>query len=139
MSGTDPCFRELDHTADLAIEVWGEDFAGLLANAASAVLTLEGLPLEAGEPVHRELRVTAFDREALLVDWLNEVLYLSEMYGELYTSFEIALESGAAEMSAVVYGYRGRPTKRWIKAATFHDLRITDTPGRCAARIVFDV
>ena len=138
MSGTNPCFRELDHTADLAVEVWGEDFAGLLANAAVAVFALEGLPAVAGEPARRELRITTFDREALVVDWLNEILYLSEMQGELYTSFEITMVSDA-EMSAVVSGYRGRPTKRWIKAVTYYGLRIEDSPGRCAARIVFDV
>ena len=138
MSGAEPCFRELDHTADLAVEVWGEDFADLLAHAAESVFALQGLPAEAGKPARRKLKITAPDREALLVDWLNELLYLSEIQGELYNSFEIALASDM-ELSAIASGLRGRPTKRRIKAATFYDLRIVDSPGRCAARIVFDV
>ena len=91
-----------------------------------------------GDPARRDVRITALDREALLVDWLNEILYLSEMQGELYTSFEVALTSDT-EMNAIASGRRGRPTKRWIKAATFYDLRIVDSPGCSTARFVFDV
>jgi SHS2 domain-containing protein len=138
MSGAEPCFRELDHTADLAVEVWGADFAGLLAHAGEAAFVLQGLPAQSGKAARRELRITAPDREALLVDWLNELLYLSEIQGECYNSFEIALASDT-ELRATVSGRRGHPAKRRIKAATFHDLQIADDPGRCAARIVFDV
>jgi SHS2 domain-containing protein len=138
MSSDETCFRELDHTADLAVEVWGADFASLLARAAEAVFALQGLPAKSDAPARHEIQLTAPDREALLVDWLNELLYLSESQGECYTSFEVTLASNT-ELRAVVSGQAGRPTKRRIKAATFHELRITDCPGRCAARIVFDV
>jgi SHS2 domain-containing protein len=138
MSGVEPCFRELEHTADLAVEVWGADFASLLDNAAAVVFALQGLSATPGERVRREIRIAATDREALLVDWLNELLYLSESQGECYTSFEIALASDT-QLSAIASGHKGHPTRRRIKAATFYDLRIEDSPGRCAARIVFDV
>ncbi len=136
-----PCFfRELDHTADLAIEVWGEDFASLLAHAAEAVFALEGLPAPdvGGERVVHEVSVHAPDRETLLVDWLNEVLFLSETLGEMYTTFGVRL-TGDSALTATVEGYKGRPTKRRIKAATFYELRVACEPGRCVARIVFDV
>lgn len=134
-----PCFfRELEHTADLAIEVWGEDMASLLAHAAEAVFILEGLPGEGGEHVLREVTVHAPDRETLLVDWLNELLFLSETLGEMYTAFTVQL-TGDSALSAKVEGYKGHPTKRRIKAATFYDLRIACDESRCVARIVFDV
>lgn len=134
-----PCFyRELEHTADLAIEVWGDDFASLLAHAAEAVFMLEGLPDERGEPVLHELTVHAPDRETLLVDWLNELLFLSETLEEVYTGFSVRL-AGDSGLIAMVEGYKGHPTKRRIKAATFYDLRVTCDKDRCVARIVFDV
>ncbi len=134
-----PCFfRELDHTADLAIEVWGEDFATLLVHAAEAVFALQGLPDAGGERTQHDVHVQAADRETLLVDWLNELLFLSETLGEVYTTFDLALV-GEFAVSATVGGYKGHPTKRRIKAATFHDLRIACESGRCVARVVFDV
>lgn len=134
-----PCFyRELEHTADLAIEVWGDDWASLLAHAAEAVFALEGLPDERGEPVLHEVAVHAPERETLLVDWLNELLFLSETLEEVYTTFAVRL-AGDTALTATVEGYKGHPTKRRIKAATFYDLRVTCRPGRCEARVVFDV
>lgn len=131
-------FRELNHTADLAIEVWGDDFAGLLAHAAEAVFAMEGLPDEGGERVLHEVTVHAPDRETLLVDWLNELLFLSETLGEVYTTFDVRLVGDGA-LSARVAGCKGNPTKRRIKAATFYDLRVICNAERCEARIVFDV
>lgn len=131
-------FRELDHTADLAMEVWGDDFASLLAHAAEAAFALQGLPDESGERVLHEITLRAPDRETLLVDWLNELLSLSETLGEAYTAFDVRLVGDRA-LSATVTGHKGHPTKRRIKAATFYDLRVACEPGRCVARIVFDV
>lgn len=131
-------FRELDHTADLAMEVWGDDFASLLAHAAEAAFMLQGLPDASGERVLHEITLHAPDRETLLVDWLNELLFLSETLGEAYTAFDVRLVGDRA-LSATVTGHKGHPTKRRIKAATFYDLRVACEPGRCVARIVFDV
>lgn len=140
MNASPRFFRELDHTADLAIEVWGDDFANLLAHAAEAVFALEGLPAPDAdaERVMHEVTVCAPDRETLLVDWLNELLFLSETLGEMYTAFAVRL-TGESGLAATVEGYKGHPTKRRIKAATFYDLRIDCDEGRCVARIVFDV
>jgi SHS2 domain-containing protein len=133
-------FRELDHTADLAIEVWGEDFPSLLAHAAEAMFALQGLPRAADQAVRRRVELDAPDGETLLVDWLNELLYLSETHDELYTAFEVAEASGTGvALRATVFGQKGHPTKRKIKAATFHDLRILEDSGELRTRIVFDV
>lgn len=133
-------FRELDHTADVAVEVWGEDFANLLAHAAEAMFALQGLPSGAEQTVRRRVELSAPDRESLLVDWLNELLYLSESHGELYRAFDLAEVPGTgAALRATVFGQKGHPTKRKIKAATFHDLRIAEESGQLRTRIVFDV
>ena len=133
-------FRELDHTADLAIEVWGEDFPSLLVHAAEAMFALQGMPRAAEQTVRRRVELDAPDRETLLVDWLNELLYLSETHGEVYTAFELAEVSGTgAALRATVVGQKGYPTKREIKAATFHDLRIVEDSGELRTRIVLDV
>jgi SHS2 domain-containing protein len=71
------------------------------------------------------------------VDWLSELLYLHEMEDAVYTSFEM-LDISPSTLRAVVRG-----TKRWnpktaIKAVTFNDLHIEETPEGYSATIVFD-
>ncbi len=140
MNRNAPYFRELDHTADLAVEVWGEDFPSLLVHAAEAMFALQGLPESAEQTVRRRVELSAPDRESLLVDWLNELLYLSESHGEVYTTFELAdVSSPGAALRATVHGQKGQPTKRKIKAATFHNLQVVDEPDGCRTHIVFDV
>lgn len=138
MTHSDAHFREVEHTADVAVEVWGEDFGSLLANAAEAMFALQGLPDAEDPTACRRLELSAPDRESLLVDWLNELLYLSESHGELYTAFDLA-EARDTTLRAMVFGHKGQPTKRKIKAATFHDLRIVEESGELRTRIVFDV
>lgn len=140
MGRSDAHFREVEHTADLAVEVWGKDFPSLLVHAAEAMFALQGLPRAVEPTVRRRVELSAPDRESLLVDWLNELLYLSESHDELYTAFELAEVSGpGAALRARAFGQKGHPTKRKIKAATFHDLRIAGDSGELRTRIVFDV
>ena len=69
-------FEEIEHTADRAFRVTGRDMAGLLENAARAMHALDE-PRSTGEPsATRQIEIDGVDRESLLVNWLNELLYL---------------------------------------------------------------
>ncbi len=131
-------FEEIEHTADLAMRAYGRDMKELFVNAAygmfSLMADLEGLT----PTVTREVRLEAPDQEALLVDWLNELLYLNEVEEEVYCSFEIHSLS-PTEISATVGGDKAGEVTKVIKAATFHDLEITRTEDGYIATITFDV
>jgi SHS2 domain-containing protein len=135
--------RFLDHTSEVELQVGAADFAGLLAEAGRALagLILRGAPA-AAEGDWRALEVTAHDREALLVDWLNEILYLAEV--ELWVPVEIAV--GAVEETAspvrLAARARGAPlaaATSAVKAATFHGLSIRDLPHGLEAEVILDV
>ena len=70
---TDTYFERIEHTADLAIRVWGDDLPGMFVNAARALFALMS---EAPPTVLHERRVVveSVDTQALLVDWLNELI-----------------------------------------------------------------
>jgi len=72
------------------------------------------------------------------VDWLNELIYLHEVEGETYAEFRITAFTPTALTAQVIGGATTRKLKT-IKAATYHDLRITETAGGAEAHIVFDV
>ncbi|MDF1515383.1 MAG: archease, partial [Anaerolineae bacterium] len=81
-------WSELDHTADLAVEITGVTLRALFATAANALCALA---FEAGECCcERPWRVelSAPDAETLLIAWLNELLYLSEKHNACFSHID---------------------------------------------------
>lgn len=132
-------YRELPHTADIALEVWGGTLEELFAHAAEGLFDLAAAT-EPNAPVanHRQVELTAPDAEVLLVDWLNELLLLHEQHGEVYVTFDLSLRDGTA-LSARIGATQAFRPKIGIKAATFHDLAIRQEAQGYRAVVVFDV
>ena len=134
-------FEELEHTADLAIRVYGQDMKELFANAAHGMFALMAEPSKettCKREVSLEATPTVWDYEGLLVDWLNELIYLHEVENETYSQFNIETLL-PTELKAQVTGGPTESKTKSIKAATFHDLAIEETANGLVATIVFDV
>jgi SHS2 domain-containing protein len=130
--------EEIEHTADRAFRVRGRNFAELLENAARAMSSLYCLGPGGKPSVVRTIKAEGIDRETLLVNWLNEILYLEQTLGEVYDRFQI-LESSNRHLHARLDGRQSDEWVTHVKAATFHDLEIKPTPEGLEATIVFDV
>jgi SHS2 domain-containing protein len=131
-------FREIEHTADWAFRAHGTDMAELFANAGRAIFELQVTGGSGETPVAREVAVSGVDRETLLVNWLNELLYLQETQHEMYSRFEI-LELSDTHLRARVHGWPHRPERKLIKAVTFHNLEVKHSQEGWEAMIVVDV
>ncbi len=81
--------------------------------------------------------VQARDQDALLVDWLNELLYRAETRRTMATDFRIERLS-RDELTASI-GADVPLTDTPVKAATLHNLSIAKVPGGLTATVVFDV
>jgi len=130
-------YEQVEHTADLAIRVRGADLPDLFINAAHALFELMTEPPSTGDR-ERSLCIESLDTEALLVDWLNELIFLHETEGETYMDFVID-ELSSESLKARVYGGPTVRKTKAVKAATFHDLSLHNTPEGFEAHIVFDV
>jgi len=133
-----PGFEEVEHTADWSFRARGRDLAELFSNAARALSYLEELPRGGTEAVAREVEVEGFDTETLLVNWLNELLYLGQAKAETYDRFEIS-SIADGHLRAQAHGYRVPGATRRIKAVTFHNLNVTRGPEGWEATVVVDV
>lgn len=129
--------RELEHTADWALEVWAPDLTSLLAEAARGMYRLMGVVLADGARQRRRIELTAADRESLLVDFLAELLYLAESEGLAFDVLE--LEAAEDWLRAKLEGAPMRSHTKDIKAVTYHHLKVRDTARGVETRIVFDV
>lgn len=139
-------FEEIEHTADIAIRVWGHDLAELFANGAYGMAcqmanfdTADRADLgESSRTTKHLIELEAYDAETLLVAWLGELLYLGERDGCIFTEFDL-LEVTTTRLRALARGEPVREHQRHIKAVTFSDLEIVRTGEGYETTIVFDV
>ena len=130
-------FVEVEHTADWAIRVRGTTLPELFVNAATGMYSLVA-DLSFTPAVEREIEVKGIDAEALLVNWLNELIYHTEMDGEVFCTFHIE-SFEPTHLCATVRAGRGIELKKEIKAVTFHNLQIILTGDGYEVTLVFDV
>jgi riboflavin kinase/FMN adenylyltransferase len=131
-------YREIEHTADRALQVWGNELSDLFVGATRGMYSLMA-DLDGLVPTHwREVRLDAWDRESLLVDWLNELLFLTEAEGILFVEYDFESLTDTALM-ARVGGAHALPVKAQIKAATFHNLALVRDKNGWSTVITFDV
>jgi riboflavin kinase/FMN adenylyltransferase len=154
------CYREVEHTADRALEVQGVELADLFVGAARGMFSLMG-DLNGLVSTHwKNIELAAWDRETLLVDWLNELLFITEMEGLLFVECRIeslcdsaqSLDSAmemldeaasadllGAKLVAQVGAVHAPVTKAHIKAATFHNLALVQDESGWSTVLTFDV
>ena len=134
-------FVEFDHSGDVGIDATGATMTELLENATLGLLGLlyRGVVDRVAE---RRLRVTSQSHGDLVVDWLGEVITVGSVYGEAYRSLEIT-DAGDYFAEGVLKGEPVDASKHDlrfdVKAATYHNLAVTNEQGRWTAHVVFDL
>jgi SHS2 domain-containing protein len=131
-------FEEIEHTADIAIRVWGRDLAELFANAAYGMACQTADVDTVERAIEHTIELQAYDAETLLVAWLGELLYLGERDGCVFTEFDM-LDVAPTRLRAAVRGGPASGHQDHIKAVTFSDLEIVHTDAGYETTIVFDV
>jgi len=129
---------------------YGADLPEAFANAAYAMFSLIADLEGVREDVSKEVGVVAPDRESLLVEWLNELLFLFDAEHLLLKRFQIhelteVGEPGRTDsrLRATVWGepvdLARHRLKMGIKAVTYHMLGVECSGEGCRAQVVFDV
>lgn len=135
---SEPGYEEVAHTADWALRVTGAVLPDLLRNAARGMLSLSGAQAGESEPQVHQFDITAPDRETLLVAWLEDILYEMETRRVTFAGFELEVRD-AYRLIAIAQEYPLESILKFIKAVTFSDLEIEDTPLGLETTVVFDV
>jgi SHS2 domain-containing protein len=138
----EPVFREIDHTADLGIEVAADTPGELFQCAGMALLSLMVQPQGIKAREVREETVQAEGWEQLFHDWLSHVLHRFLQDGFIAATIAI-LEIDEHRVHARLTGekldYDRHEFETEIKAVTYHQLSVTCEQGRWRARVIFDV
>lgn len=129
----------IDHTSEVRLRLRARSLGELLAEAGRALAELQLRGAESGAAAGtRRLRVAAADRESLLVDWLNELIFLAETERWVATGFEIE-RVDARSVEATASGVELARISGLVKAATMHGLRVADMDRAVEAEVILDV
>jgi SHS2 domain-containing protein len=132
--------RQLDHTADLALELWAPSQELLLDEAARALIGIVAQSEPGRATARRTLTITALDGADRLVRWMNEILNLALVEGFLTVSTRITLQ-GDGGLRAELRGETDALDRvvTELKSVTYHDLALEPAGGAWRARVVIDV
>lgn len=131
-----------DVAADVGVKAWGPTLPEVFAQAGLGVFALM---VEPGSVEARESREVSSQGEspaALLVNWLNECLYVHDIEGFVVNRIEFPLFE-AQRIHSLLWGEGLDPERHRVgtvvKAATFHEIRIGQADGEWEIRVILDV
>jgi len=134
-------FEIVNHTADVGIIAYGGDINQAFANAAKALFSLITELDDVEEILHRDIELTAPDEESLLVEWLNQLIYLFDTENIVFKRFDVT-KLNNTQLEARSYGEKVDSSKHrlktGVKAATYHMLKVDKGDG-CRVQVLFDI
>jgi SHS2 domain-containing protein len=133
-------FTELPHTADVKIRARAPTLEALFSEAFNALMQVMYGKDRKGR-VSRELTLESADNEALLTDFLSEVLFISEVDGLVFSHASIRINDGT--LHAVLEGEpfdQGRHAGgSEVKGISYSGMSITHDTNGYMLDIIFDV
>jgi SHS2 domain-containing protein len=134
-------YKILEHPTDLKIRAFGKTKEELFLNimvgmfeSAKPQIKDEKSRIE----VARKIKIKVADEISLLVDFLSEVLSLSDINNEAYFEVEFKKLTGT-ELEAEIFGQPIEKMGLEIKAVTYHGAEIKKIHGMWQATILFDI
>ena len=135
-------FELLEHTADVGIRARGATLEEAFEQATLGLAEVLGalMPEGAGGPGEAvAVEVSAPDPGGLLVDWLNEVLWLREVRQAWLSGVQVDRVGDGAAAGSVTFSSEGpasedgsrdpAPDGTFVKAVTYHRLRVEPDPA----------
>jgi SHS2 domain-containing protein len=142
-------FELLEHTADIGIRARGASLEEVFEHATEGLAEVLGALRpggsggppgwspgesggsgEAGPGEAVAVEVSAGDPGGLLVDWLNEVLWLREVRQAVVRGVRVErVGDGTASGEVVLAAGGPEPDGTLVKAVTYHRLRVEPDPG----------
>jgi len=133
-------YELIDHSSDLSLRVHGKTKEEVFTHAAKGMFSLIGDVNEIKPILVMEVKVSGENLDNLLVNWLNELLYIQDAKHLVFTQFKIKSLS-STNLTAEILGDHAYKYQihRSVKAATYNQLELKQEKDIWRAKIVFDV
>ena len=133
-------YEILEHVSDLKIRTFGKNKKELFENALVGMRAVLRPQVQSPKSkVQNKIKVSSLDLNALLVDFLSEVLYLSQVNKEVYDDIKFSKFSDT-ELEGELFGNKVESFGEDIKAVTYHGLEIKkNKEGLWKGTVLFDI
>ncbi len=134
-------WQHFEHEADIGVRGVADTLAQAFVQAALAMTAVVVDPEDVVASDLVAIECQAPDKELLLVDWLNALIYEMAVRRMLFARFEVEIENG--RLTARAWGEpvdvkRHQPTVE-IKGATYTELKVVQQGDHWLAQCVLDV
>ncbi|SMO49112.1 archease [Fodinibius sediminis] len=132
----------LTHTADVKVRVTAETLPGLFRlglRVLNQLLVPDINHREGDLTIVKNINIQSSDLTALIIDFLSEVLTLSQIYKAVFIEVEIH-EMSRCRLSGVLKGMEVNAFQEDIKAVTYHEAKVrVNEKGEWETIIIFDI
>jgi len=138
-------FEILEHTADIGLVAYGKNKKEVFLNTAKGMFKIiAGENRDLKEDFYDKIKLEAESLEDLLVAWLNELLYISEVKLVVLNKFKIEELSDyhiKAEIRGVKIDQIHFKIEKEVKAVTYYRLEFKkdEESGLWRAQVIFDI
>jgi SHS2 domain-containing protein len=133
-------FEEVPHTADVKIRIHARTLEELFSDACEALMTVMYGPSRKGI-MKREIFVTSSDIDSLLLDFLSEILFISDVEGIVFSKavVHIAGQNLSAELEGETFSKKMHAKGTEVKGISYSGLTVRHDANGYMVDIVFDV
>ena len=135
-------FEILEHTADIGFRAHAPTLEELFAEAGAALVAIAMEPDDIVARSGYPLAAIGIDRESLLVNWLNEVLFWVDGERVAFQRFEFH-EFTPVLLRATGFGeprdHQRHKPRLIVKGVTYHELKVAQDATGWSARVYLDI
>lgn len=131
-------FEILEHPSDMRIKAFGKTEEELFLNAMKGMNAVLRPEIRSTKSETRNIKLESVDLNALLVDFLSEVLCLIQTNKEIYTDVKFGKFSDK-ELEGELIGNKVESFNEDIKGVTYHGLKIEKNNNLYEATILLDI
>lgn len=132
-------FEFLEHTADIKFRAFGKDLNEVFENVTLAINEIISRENKIKANKKNKISVAGHDKESLLYNFIEELLYLLEVKDFITVKAEVKIIG--KKLNAKLFGNKASnySSLDHIKSPTYHDMYIKKTKKGWEAQVVVDV
>ena len=135
-------YETFEHTADIGIRAWGDEFAEVFEEAAKALFSVI-VDLKTVSPRQKlKFELTAESDEELFFKWLKELLFIFDtqhLFLSEFKVFDLNVGKLLAEAGGEPIDRRKHILGKEVKAITRHQFKLIQDKARYLAEVILDV
>jgi SHS2 domain-containing protein len=137
-------FRVVDHTADIAVDIWGKDVQEFINEGVRALFFLlteeeiENIDYNS-TPLRKRIKIDLSDFDEGYIDFINRIITFVDIYDILAVGVDVHIRANKAFTTVYFMRDCSGFIKREIKAATRHNFKVSRNDGGLKSRITFDI